>query len=185
MYNGPTFGPCLAGGHHGVRQPVKKRLRRLLAATPAGPEVPKPASIIMAKGAQQRHRWVFYYDGDCGFCTRMATGLSRTDLLGRLTWTTYQSLEDPPRGLSWEGLDQAPAYLDTGRGRLHGGFHAFRMLTLRLLPLMPLAPILWLPGVDRVGTAVYRWIARNRYRISGCRAPGVKPSRRERPREQS
>ena len=118
-------------------------------------------------------RWVCYYDGDCGFCTRTAKYLSRLDFLSQVSWTPYQSLSSPPDGLSWADLDSA-AYLVPGQGRLHSGFYAFRMLTLRLLPLMPLAPILWLPGVNRLGVVVYRWIAGNRYHLSGCRAPGLR-----------
>ena len=70
--------------------------------------------------------------------------------------------------MTWEDLDRA-AYLSTGRGRLHEGFYGLRMLTLRLLPLVPLAPLFWFPGMNLLGVPVYRWIARNRYRISACR----------------
>jgi predicted DCC family thiol-disulfide oxidoreductase YuxK len=93
------------------------------------------------------------------------------DLLGGIEWNPCQALERPPQGLAWHDLDRA-AYLDTGQGRLHEGFYAFRMLTLRLLPLIPLAPIFWFPGMNLVGEAVYGWVARNRYRLSGCRRVG-------------
>ncbi len=119
------------------------------------------------KEALRRHRWIFYYDGNCGFCTRVVQGLSRIDPFRQVQWIPFQSLEEPPQGLSWEDLDRA-AYLDTGRGCLHEGFYSFRMLTLKLLPLVPLAPVFWFPGMNLLGTAVYRWIARNRYRISRC-----------------
>ena len=69
--------------------------------------------------------------------------------------------------MSWEHLDRA-AYLDTGRGQLYEGFYSLRMLTLRLPLLVPLAPVLWVPGVSLLGPVVYRWIARNRYVISRC-----------------
>ena len=123
-------------------------------------------------------RWVCYYDGDCRLCVRTARWLSRIDFFRRVSWTPYQSLAEPPDGLTWADLDSA-AYLVPGGGRLHRGFYAFRMLTLKLLPLMPLAPVLWFPGVSLVGERAYRWIADNRYHLSGCRAPGVgaNPSR--------
>ena len=69
--------------------------------------------------------------------------------------------------MDWAALDRS-AYLRTGKGRLHEGFHGFKMLTLRLLPLVPLAPLFWLPGMNFLGAPTYRWIARNRYRISAC-----------------
>jgi predicted DCC family thiol-disulfide oxidoreductase YuxK len=115
-------------------------------------------------------RWVFYYDGECGFCTSAVRLLSKGDLFTRISWIPYQSLERPPQGLSWDDLDHS-AYLVTGNERLHEGFYAFRLLTLELWPLMPLIPILWLPGVNMLGVPLYRWIARNRYRISRCRIP--------------
>ena len=90
-----------------------------------------------------------------------------TDIFQRVQWVPFQSLEEPPRGLSWEDLNRA-AYLDSGQGVLHEGFYGIRMLTLRLFPLLPLAPVFWFPGMNSLGTAVYRWIATNRYRISRC-----------------
>lgn len=130
----------------------------------------------MAKDKRERS-WVFYYDGDCGFCTLAVRALSFSDFFGRVTWKAFQNLPAPPQGLTWEDLDAA-AYLETRSSssakaaaadnppELYRGFYAFRMLTLRLPPLMPLALLLWLPGVERVGEAAYEWVAANRYRIS-------------------
>ena len=114
---------------------------------------------------------VFFYDADCRFCTSLARWLSRADVLQRVTWTPYQSLDTPPPGLSWEDLERS-AYLVCGsKGRHWEGFYAFRMLTVRLPLLAPLAPIFWFPGMGVIGAAVYRWVARNRYRIFGCNVP--------------
>ena len=118
--------------------------------------------------AVKSHLWIFYYDGDCGFCVRVVKVLSRIDVFRQVKWIPFQSLKEPPAGLSWTDLDHA-SYLDTRRGKLHEGFYSFRMLTLRLLPLIPLAPVLWFPGMNLFGAPAYRWIARNRYRISRCR----------------
>lgn len=128
---------------------------------------------VAEKEALHSHRWIFYYDGNCGFCTWVVQGLSRIDTFRQVQWIPFQSLEEPPHGLSWEDLDRS-AYLDTGRGGLHEGFYSVRMLTLRLLPLVPLVPVFWFPGMNLLGTAVYRWIARNRYRISHCHIPTPK-----------
>ena len=119
--------------------------------------------------------WRFYYDGNCTFCTRSVAALSRSNWRGGVEWVAFQSLAVPPAGLTWSDLEQA-AYLDTGDGKLRQGFFAFRKLSLRLPLLLPLAPILWFPGMGLLGAPVYRWIARNRYRISRCRVPGLKPS---------
>ena len=118
-------------------------------------------------------KWVCYYDGDCGFCTKVVQGLCWIDFCSRVIWKPFQSLKEPPVGLSWDDLDLA-AYLDTRNGRNHEGFYAFRLLTIKLLPLVPLAPFFWFPGATLVGIPVYRLVARNRYRISRCGLPGFK-----------
>ena len=49
---------------------------------------------------------VFYYDGDCGMCLRLVRRLERMDSHSRITWTPYQSLDEPPTGITWEEMDQ-------------------------------------------------------------------------------
>ena len=112
-------------------------------------------------------RWVVYYDGECALCETARRWLSRLDVSRSVDWTAYQSLPQPPRGLSWLDLESA-MWLDTGNGRLVAGFHAFRLLALRLPPLTALAPALWLPGMASVGGWAYGLVARNRCRLSGC-----------------
>ena len=111
---------------------------------------------------------VFYYDADCRFCTRLVRWLSRADVFQRVIWTPYQSLETPPAGISWEDLERSVYLVNGRRGRHYEGFYAIRMLTVRLPLLAPLAPIFWIPAMGVLGAAVYRWVARNRYRIFGC-----------------
>jgi predicted DCC family thiol-disulfide oxidoreductase YuxK len=124
----------------------------------------------MAQEQATRARKIFYYDADCGFCTWTMRWLRRCDWFDRITWTSFQSLSQPPAPLTWEELDRA-AYLDDGRGVLYGGFYAFQLLTLRLWPLIVLAPLFWFPGMWIPGEAVYRWVAKNRYRFSACWPP--------------
>ena len=124
-----------------------------------------------------RKHWVLYYDGECGFCTRSVRALAFADFFRVVAWTDFRKLPNPPVGLTWDDLDAA-AYLEVRRDlpeaakglgderRMYRGFYAFRMLSLRLLPLMPLALLLWLPGVNRLGDWAYGWVAANRYRIS-------------------
>ena len=121
--------------------------------------------------------WVFYYDGDCGFCTLSVRFLALMDFFGKVTWNDFRVLPEPPLDLTWDDLDAA-AYLEigsksttviegsNGQSRIYRGFYAVRMLTLRLPPLFPLVAVLWLPGVNRIGEAAYAWVAANRYRIS-------------------
>lgn len=132
----------------------------------------KPPALGAEESYCETRPWAFYYDGDCGFCARSVRWLRRIDFRRRVTWLPYQSLNVPPAGLSWQDLD-SEAYSERD-GRLEGGFYAFRRLTLLLPPLFPLAPLFWLPGVNLLGAAVYRRVARNRSRLTpeGCEMDG-------------
>ncbi len=111
-------------------------------------------------------RWLCCYDSNCGFCRGVVRGLSSLDILGRVTWIPFQSLADPPAGLSWEDLESA-VYLKRGQGRFYRGFYAFRMLAAGIPPLAPALPFLWLPGVRFLGDALYARIAKNRCHLFG------------------
>lgn len=113
-------------------------------------------------------RWVFYYDGDCRFCARVTSWLSRIDFSQRVSWIRSQALDEPPAGLTWDDLRRFAFLEDRLSGLTYEGFFAFRMLTLRMPALAPFLPLFWFPGVSFVGVAVYRWIAQNRYRIACC-----------------
>lgn len=106
----------------------------------------------------------FYYDDACRLCIGAVGLLSRLDTKRRVRWTPYKSLERPPDGLMQGDMTES-AWLDSGE-RLYRGFYAFRELAGRLPLLRPLSWVLWLPGLDLVGDASYRWIARRRYAIS-------------------
>lgn len=116
--------------------------------------------------------WTFYYDADCGMCSAVVRWLRRFDTRKRIAWTAIQSLDTPPRGLTHADLEAA-AYLTCAPGDNHEGFFAFRKLLLRLPLLSPLGALMWIPGARFIGVPAYRWVARNRYRISGCRVPGI------------
>ncbi len=128
-----------------------------------------------------RRSWLFYYDGECRFCKKAVQWLNSLDLLGGVQWRAYQECKALPADLSWEELERS-AYLISGAGVPYEGFYAFRMLTLRLPPLLPLAPFLWIPGVDIAGVRLYRWIARNRQRIGTRRTDRGGGARRRAPR---
>ncbi|PKB79796.1 MAG: hypothetical protein BZY88_11470 [SAR202 cluster bacterium Io17-Chloro-G9] len=115
--------------------------------------------------------WIFYYDGNCRFCCSVVVWMSRLDITHRVTWTAFQLLEEPPAGLTWDDLDRSAYLADRAETRRYEGFYAFRRLTIVLPLLTPFAAIAWLPGMSSVGVAAYRWVARNRYRISQCRIP--------------
>ena len=129
----------------------------------------------MSENCKKLEEVRLYYDGECNLCVKTVFVLSRMDLRKRVRWIAYQSLQEPPARLSWQDLERS-VYLESGEGRLHEGFYAFRMLTVLLTPLLLIAPALWFPGAGKLGSAVYRLIARNRAKIlGGCRLADNQP----------
>ena len=110
---------------------------------------------------------IFYYDGDCGLCTACVTWLRRLDWRNRVSWKPWQKIACLPQGLTRDDLERS-AYMEDAQGDIHEGFFAFRRLLVVLPVLIPLGLLMWLPGLQLIGVPIYRLVARNRCRISGC-----------------
>lgn len=125
------------------------------------------------------------FDGRCRFCTRQVRWLQRFDFGRRLS---FISLHDPQVSQWWPALtydmlmeqiyvvpplaeqpDNLPA-----RNRWFGGILGVRYVAWRVPLLWPLALLLNIPGTLRFWQALYRWIARQRYRF-GKLGPACDP----------
>jgi len=108
------------------------------------------------------------YDGACRFCRGQVALLRRCDPTGRLVFRSVhdEGVSSDFPGLSIDALLREMHVVDRG-GRIHRGAAAIRHLSRRLVPLWPLAALLHVPGSLPLWEAVYRAIARNRYRIAG------------------
>ena len=109
---------------------------------------------------------VVIFDGHCRFCIRQIALLRRLDLGRRLV---FASLHDPRVATRYPMLRRedllARLHLIEASGATTSGAAAFRRMT-RLLPLLwPLAPLLHLPGSLPLWEALYRLVARHRYRF--------------------
>ena len=113
----------------------------------------------------RQRRWRVYYDGDCGLCQYIVTGLKGLDWVRRCSWIPYQSLSEPPVGLSWGDLQEA-VVLETAAGAYMHGYFAFRKLSGALPLLFPMVPVLHIPLVTRIGVRGYRWIADHRHCVA-------------------
>ena len=123
------------------------------------PTLPKPIDYPDAA--------VVIYDGHCQFCSKQVRRLARLDGKNRLS---FLSLHDPQvkadfPALSHEELMEAMCLVDPS-GRTYLGAAAFRVLTRRLPWLWVLMPILHLPFSLPFWQAIYRFIARRRYRMN-------------------
>lgn len=111
---------------------------------------------------------VVIYDGQCGVCTGQVSKLPWWDCQGKLS---YLSLHDPQVQQRWPDLSHDRLMHEMcivdAQGRRHWGAYAVRYLTSRLRRLWWAAPAAYFPGSMLIAEPLYRWIARNRYQLSG------------------
>ncbi len=110
------------------------------------------------------------YDGLCLFCLRSLRVVRALDVRHALEFHDANDRDAVLArfpSLAEAELDDAMYAVD-GSGRVYRGFYAFRRIA-RTTPLeWWLLPLLYFPGVNRVGERAYGLVARNRSRL-GCR----------------
>jgi len=105
------------------------------------------------------------YDGHCHFCVGSIRRVQVLDLTAKLEPVNYQPIEDLSKidARLTRDLCHSQMQLLTKNGKLYGGFYAFRRMTLILPLLFPLAPVMYFPGMQWIGSFIYNLIAKNRY----------------------
>lgn len=107
------------------------------------------------------------YDGDCGICTRLA-GFVRRRLRPDAEVRASQELDLAAYGVTEAECAEALQYV-TSAGRTYAAQDAVARLLLASRPVWrPAGAALLLPGVNALAGVVYRWVARNRYRLPGA-----------------
>jgi predicted DCC family thiol-disulfide oxidoreductase YuxK len=127
------------------------------------PELPTPA--------ERPESDIVIYDGHCRICTAQIRRLPWWDCQGKLSYLSLHDAEIAHRwpDLSHDRMMKEMVIIDRDGGR-YWGPEAIRYLTRRLRRLWWAAPVLYFPGSMFVWRPLYRWIARNRYRLSGGEA---------------
>lgn len=136
-------------------------------ATDATSSLPDP------DGDASKAKDVLIYDGQCNFCRRSVRTLYVLDWTRRLTFISLHDERVPQRwpGLSYDQLmDQI--WLASPGGETYGGADALRYLSLRMPAMWLSAPLLNFPFTMPLWRKIYRFIARNRYRIAGRSCEG-------------
>ncbi len=123
------------------------------------------------------------YDGECPMCVFQMKTLSWLDWRGALALVPLadpRAQEIAPQ-LTREDLLEA-IHCVTPEGRVYRGARAIRFVGLRLPLLVPVALVLWLPGVILLAEIIYRWVSRHRQLFSrafGCKdACALLPARK-------
>lgn len=127
--------------------------------------------MATAAPPQTDTRAAVLYDGECPLCQKSVRILRKLDWLGRLRfadarkpdqWPDAEVQVDPGAALK-------EMHLVTPDGkRAYAGFYAFRWAAGRTPALWLLYPLLFLPGVPRLGRRAYAWVARNRFKLVSC-----------------
>jgi predicted DCC family thiol-disulfide oxidoreductase YuxK len=110
------------------------------------------------------------YDGQCPLCLKSVGILKRLDWRHRLSYLDVRTVSLPACKPPLERdrlLEEMHLLLPDGKPLLHG-FRAFRWMAWRLPLLWPVAPFMYLPGMERWGQKAYLWVARNRFRLVPC-----------------
>lgn len=101
------------------------------------------------------------YDGGCGFCTVFKRWMERLDWLDRFDWTDLHNADYSQLPVTEEDCVEAMQVIDGGT--VYSGFYATRRI-LRSTPLLlPVAVLMYVPGVPFLGRRVYRWVAAQRH----------------------
>ncbi len=113
------------------------------------------------------------FDDECSMCTFQSRLLAWADWLKKLNLVPLSSEEASHLApeLSRESLQEA-IHCIARDGKIHRGARCIRFVGMRLPVLVPMALVLWLPGVIQIAEVVYQFISRNRQffsRIFGCK----------------
>jgi len=110
------------------------------------------------------------YDGNCIFCERQMQRLTRFARPGSITAIDFQQpgALEPFEGLTWDECMKAMVVITPGGKRFVGAAAVVEVLRTRLF-LRPLCWLYHVPGLSHLCDALYRMVARRRYRIAGRR----------------
>ena len=122
------------------------------------------------------------YDGECPMCVFQMKVLSWLDwrnALALVPLSDPRAHEIAPQITRGDLLEAI--HCVTPEGRVYRGARAIRFVGMRLPLLVPVALVLWIPGVILLAEIAYRWVSRNRHllgRVFGCKdACAIMPKR--------
>jgi predicted DCC family thiol-disulfide oxidoreductase YuxK len=112
-------------------------------------------------------RTTLIYDGDCGICTRLAAFAGRR-LRPRADVRASQELDLAAYGVTEAECAEALQFVSR-TGAVYAAQDAVAHLLLVSGRIWrPAGHLLRAPGVNALAGVVYRWVARNRYRLPGA-----------------
>jgi predicted DCC family thiol-disulfide oxidoreductase YuxK len=112
--------------------------------------------------------YTLLYDAACPICSGQARNVRQFDRKRRIELLDINSSEARQRFPRIGPEDaQREMYLAAPGGKLYRGVEAVRQTLLLLPGARGLGALMYLPGAMALAKPLYRWVARNRYRLSG------------------
>src|SRR5687768_7513276 len=125
---------------------------------------------------------IVLYDDECPLCTfqmRLLTWLDWRNALAIVPLSDARAHQSAA-SIAREDL-MAAIHCITPDGTIYRGARCLRFVGMRLPLFIPVAMVLWIPGVIQLAEIIYGWVSRNRLmlsRIFGCKeACAVLPKR--------
>jgi predicted DCC family thiol-disulfide oxidoreductase YuxK len=118
------------------------------------------------------HRAVVLYDGDCPLCRKTTGILKRLDWFHRLAFHNCRDAAHIPAStahLDADKMIEQMHVLTPDRQHALAGFRAVRWIAGRIPLMWPVYPLLFIPGMAKLGQRLYLWVARNRFHLVPCR----------------
>lgn len=125
-------------------------------------------ALMARRGAKEKY--IVCFDTFCPVCRRSKFALEQFDVGRRLTYLDIHDRAAMTQALPDVSYSRAlrEMLVISPKGKVTGGFDAFRTL-FRVLPAFwLLLPWVYLPGAKWIGRRVYKAVARNRYRLVNC-----------------
>ena len=133
--------------------------------------------------SQRRATHIVLYDDECPLCTfqmKVLTWLDWFNVLSLLPLSDPRAAEIAPH-LKREDLLEA-IHGVARDGTIYRGARCIRFVGMRMPLLIPVALVLWMPGVIWIAEKVYAWVSRHRHglsRLFGCKeACSLLPARK-------
>jgi predicted DCC family thiol-disulfide oxidoreductase YuxK len=128
------------------------------------------------------------FDGNCPFCQRTVRTVGAMDLFKRLNIVDFRAADLAALALK-HGVELNPSRLEREMivikgGQSFGGAQGARVIAGALPALWIVWPLLAIPGLSHIASAVYRVIARNRMGLVKCDPAGaceIEPAPRDVP----
>ncbi|WP_053218826.1 thiol-disulfide oxidoreductase DCC family protein [Virgibacillus senegalensis] len=109
---------------------------------------------------------IVLYDGDCYLCRQTKQVIGLLDWFGAFRWLSLQEYERRQTVTSKQRQAiRGEIHIVQPDGKINKGYQAVRFMLIRCLVTAPLGVLMYLPKSEVLGDPLYRWVAKNRYRI--------------------